>query len=87
MTVIRASVPALLRETAYMIACEVAVADGPPGPEELRVLEVLRDALELDPFVTAAIEWGARARYTSLPETQDPAALFETRALHAVKET
>ncbi|KAF0118173.1 MAG: hypothetical protein FD149_851 [Rhodospirillaceae bacterium] len=83
MTVIRASVPTPLRETAYMIACEVAVADGPPRPEELRLLELLRDTLELDTLVTAAIERGTRARYASLPETQDPetqdtAALFET---------
>jgi tellurite resistance protein len=63
---IRSSVPAKLRETAYALALEVAAADLSVGPEETRFLELLRDALELDNLTTAAIERGIRARNTVL---------------------
>jgi tellurite resistance protein len=52
-----------LRETAYLLACDVAAADGTAGQEELQVLENLRDWLDLDGLVTAAIERAAAARY------------------------
>jgi tellurite resistance protein len=63
---IRSSVPAKLRETAYALALEVAAADLSVGAEEARFLELLRDALELDNLTTAAIERGIRARNTVL---------------------
>jgi len=63
---IRSSVPAKLRETAYALALEVAAADLSVGAEEVRFLELLRDALELDNLTTAAIERGIRARNTVL---------------------
>lgn len=52
-----------LRETAYLLACDVAAADGVAGQEELQVLENLRDWLDLDSLVAAAIERAAAARY------------------------
>ena len=52
-----------LRETAYALAVEVAAADLAVGKEELRFLAILRDTLELDKLVTAALERSAIARY------------------------
>jgi tellurite resistance protein len=52
-----------LRETAYALAVEVAAADLAVGKEELRFLAILRDSLELDKLVTAALERSAIARY------------------------
>ena len=61
--VIATSLPPRLHETAYALAVEVAAADLHVEQEELRFLQILRDALDLDPLTTAAIERGARARY------------------------
>ena len=52
-----------LRETAYALAVEVAASDLAVGKEELRFLAMLRDALQLDKLVTAALERSAIARY------------------------
>ena len=52
-----------LRETAYALAVEVAASDLAVGREELRFLAILRDTLELDKLVTAALERSAIARY------------------------
>jgi len=60
---IRESLPEKLRETAYALAVEVAASDLTVEQEELRFLQMLRDALELDKLTIAAIERGARARY------------------------
>ncbi len=57
------ALPGRLRETAYALAVEVAVADLHIWREEIRFLARLRDALELDKLVTAAIERSALARY------------------------
>ena len=54
-----------LRETAYALACEVAAADGKLEQEELRLLEMIRDELEVDRLHAAAIERGVRARYAT----------------------
>jgi len=61
--VIAASVPASYRDTAYALGVEVAVADASVAQEELRVLQLLRDALGLDKLTVAAIERGAQARF------------------------
>lgn len=66
LAVIKSGLPAKLRETAYAIACDVAAADGRATQEELRLLEMLRHALDIDRLVAAAIERGARARHTTL---------------------
>ena len=52
-----------LRETAYALAVEVAASDLAVGKEELRFLAILRDTLQLDKLVTAALERSAIARY------------------------
>ena len=63
---VREALPEKLRETAYWVALEVAAADRLVRPEELRFLEMLGDALELDRTTTAAFDRGIRARNTTL---------------------
>ena len=63
---IKAALPDRLRETAYALACDVVATDGEATQEELRVLELLRDTLEIDRLIASAIERGARARYMTL---------------------
>lgn len=55
-----------LTETAYALACDIAAADGRPSQEVLRLLELLRHKLKVGRLAAAAIERGARARYTRL---------------------
>lgn len=59
----KAALPVHLRETAYWLALELALADGRVMLEEIRVIETLRRDLGLDRLTAAAIERGARARY------------------------
>jgi tellurite resistance protein len=61
-----AALPTRLHETAYALAVEVAAADLHVEQEELRFLQILRDRLELDALVIAAIERSARARYRAV---------------------
>ncbi len=68
MELVTESVPPALYETAYALAVEVAAADYDVQPEELRLLELIRDTLKLEKLVTAAIERGARARFTQIPD-------------------
>ncbi len=60
---VKQSLPARLRETAYALACDVAAADGKVSEEEIRLLELIRDGLDIDRLVAAAIERGARAHF------------------------
>lgn len=60
---VAASLPHRLYDTAYALAIEVAAADLEVEQEELRFLQMLRDKLNLDSLIVAAIEAGARARY------------------------
>lgn len=62
---IRDNLPEVLFETAYALACDVAAADGKIREPELRLLEEIRYELEIDRLHAAAIERGARARYTT----------------------
>jgi len=62
---IKSSLPAKLRETAYAMACDVAAADGEATQEELRLLEMIRHRLSIDRLVAAAIERGTRARFAT----------------------
>ncbi len=57
-----AAIPERLHDTGYALAVEVAVVDVQLPQEELRLLEMVRDRLEVDRLVTAAIEASARAR-------------------------
>jgi hypothetical protein len=59
---IKTALPHRLRETAYAIACDLIAVDGSATQEELELLELIRDRLELDRLIAAAIERGARAR-------------------------
>ena len=58
--------PGHLRETAYALACDVAAADGALAIEEMNLLELLRHRLGVDRLRAAAIERGARARFSPL---------------------
>lgn len=60
---IRDALEPKLRETAYALACEVVAAEGLAAQDVLRMLEIVREELHLDPLIAAAIERGARARY------------------------
>ncbi|MGF1651465.1 MAG: tellurite resistance TerB family protein [Hyphomicrobiaceae bacterium] len=60
------ALPPHLRETAYMLACEVAVADHRIEPEESRFLDLLGRRLGLDPLIRRALERGAQARHQRL---------------------
>jgi tellurite resistance protein len=66
MDMVRSTVPEPLYDTAYAIAVEVATADPRVEQEVLRILQILRNRLRLDPLVVAAIERAARARNRSL---------------------
>ena len=59
---IEEALPKKLRETAYLLACDVAAADGKVSQEEARLLELLRHKLEIGRLPAAAIERAARAR-------------------------
>lgn len=65
---IAAELPDNLHETAYALALEVAAADMRVAQEELRFLQLLRDGLNIDKLVVAALERGARARHQKLLE-------------------
>ena len=58
--------PWRLRETAYALACEIAAMDGPLSEEETRLLELIRQELELGRLSAAAIERCVRARHTTV---------------------
>jgi hypothetical protein len=61
-----AAIPKRLQDTAYALAVEVAVIDVQLPQVELRLLEMVRDRLDIDSLVTAAIEASARARMRHL---------------------
>ena len=56
------AIPERLRDTAYALAVEVTSVDLRLSQEELRLLEMIRDKLNLDGLISAAIEASARAR-------------------------
>jgi tellurite resistance protein len=60
---IRDALPERLLETAYALACDAAAADGRLREVELRMLEEVREELQIDRLHAAAIEWGARVRH------------------------
>lgn len=63
---IRDALPTRLFETAYALSCDVAAADGRIAGQEARMLEEIREELDLDRLYAAAIERGARARHMTL---------------------
>jgi tellurite resistance protein len=66
LSLVNDGLPEKLRETAYALACDVAVADGEIKQEELRLLEIIRHRIYVDRLTAAAIERGARARHAVL---------------------
>jgi tellurite resistance protein len=65
MGAIAKAIPARLADTAYACGVEVAAADLLLEQEELRMLQMVRDALHLDKLTVAALERSAMARYRS----------------------
>ena len=63
LNLIREALPMRLRETAYLLACEVCAADGDATQEELQFLQDLRIGLDIDRLIAGAIERSAKARY------------------------
>jgi len=63
---IAAALPTPLKETAYALACDIAAADGAASQEELRLLEILRDGLEIGRLEAAAIEYATRVRHRAV---------------------
>ncbi|MBO0332053.1 tellurite resistance TerB family protein [Sneathiella sp. CAU 1612] len=63
---IRAVLPKKIYDTAYALACDVAVSDGQLSQEELRMLEMLRHGLDVDRLTAAAIERGSAVRYARI---------------------
>ena len=63
MGLVKAALPEHLRETAYWLALEVALADSRVMLEEIRVIDAIRRALGIDRLIASALERGARARY------------------------
>lgn len=63
---IEASLPDHLRETAYVLAAEVAVSDHKLRPEERRFLDLLAGRLGIGRLVAAALERGAQARHRKI---------------------
>lgn len=57
------ALPQHLRETAYVLAAEVAASDLRVKLEEVRFLELLAEKLHLDKLTCAALERAARARH------------------------
>lgn len=64
---VREALPPPLRETAYALALDVALAEAPVLPEENRVLQRLRTGLEIDRLSAAALEKAAVVRHTRIP--------------------
>jgi tellurite resistance protein len=61
-----AALPAHLGETAYAAAVDVVTADESLDVTEIRVLELIRDALGIPDEGAAAIEHAARARHMTV---------------------
>lgn len=60
---VKDTLPQRLYETAYVLAAEVAASDLNVRPEEIRCLELLAEALEIDKLTCAALDRAARARH------------------------
>ncbi len=63
---VRDALPEKLYETAYLLACDVAAADGRLGDTEAMLLAEIRQELNIDRLHAAAIELAARARHRVL---------------------
>lgn len=66
LALIKAALPAKLRETAYALACDVVASDKKASQEELRMLEIIRHRLDIDRLAAAALERGAKAHFVRI---------------------
>jgi tellurite resistance protein len=64
---VKESLTPALRETAYALALDVALAETPVHAEENRILERLRSTFEIDRLAAAALERAAIARHARIP--------------------
>ncbi|HEY8698640.1 MAG TPA: tellurite resistance TerB family protein [Rhizomicrobium sp.] len=62
---VREALTPSLRETAYVLGLDIALVDARVRLEELRVLDILRRALDLDRLVAVSLERAAQARFQS----------------------
>jgi hypothetical protein len=66
LSAVRTVVPKRLHDTAYALAFEVAAVDLEMRLEELRILQMLRENLAIEPSIVEAIERAAKARHRML---------------------
>ncbi|MEO1040908.1 MAG: tellurite resistance TerB family protein [Pseudomonadota bacterium] len=62
----KAALPSHLGETAYAAVVDVVTADEALNREEIRILEIIRDGLQVSDDGAAAIEHAARARHMTV---------------------
>ncbi|MEX0956956.1 MAG: tellurite resistance TerB family protein [Rhizobiaceae bacterium] len=60
------AIPERLHETAYLLAVDIAVVDLHVEPEELRMLQILRDKFGIERAAVSAIQRAAKARFQRL---------------------
>jgi len=58
-----AAIPEAAHDMAYALAVDIAIANLKVKPEEVRLLQILREKLSLDRATVSAIERAARARH------------------------
>jgi len=63
---VKEALPKNLRETAYALGLEIALAEAPVYAEENRVLQRLRTTLDIDRLTAAALEKAAIVRHARL---------------------
>jgi tellurite resistance protein len=66
MRLLDVSIPKRLRETAYVLACEIAFADRKLPMDEIKTLHLLRQALGIDRLLATAIERSTAARFAGI---------------------
>lgn len=59
------SLPPHLRETAYALALEIAAADLRVKPAEVKILQIIRERLEIDQLTAEALEKSILVRYAA----------------------
>src|SRR5262249_41792636 len=63
LSLIKSTLPSHLVETAYYMACDIALNDGRLPFEEMRILQKLRHTLALARLVAGALERAVSARH------------------------
>src|SRR5690606_8008167 len=63
LALVKSSLSADIRETAYALAVDVAAADLAVREEETRILDLVRERFDIDPLAVAAIERAAAIRH------------------------